>query len=223
LRLTEQGQITERFTRAIDQLGATDDQGNKVFEIRMGGIYALERIARESEEYYWPIMEVLTAYVRQNAFWIPGGDQEGTENTGENNAKEAPGGKSGTFEVTIPNPDIQAITNVLRRRTHSWGRGEPEGLDLRNTDLSIADLSTANLSGAVLTGARLLGANLSAADLSLATLKSADLSHANLEGAEYLTQEQLAETTGDANTRLPPDLEPPAHWNVKTDEQIEGD
>src|SRR5918998_1300590 len=29
LRLTEQGQITERFTRAIDQLGAMDDKGKK--------------------------------------------------------------------------------------------------------------------------------------------------------------------------------------------------
>src|SRR5215218_3453534 len=61
LQLTRQGQITERFTRAIDQLG------NASLDVRLGGIYALERIARESEEDYWPIMEVLTAYVRQHA------------------------------------------------------------------------------------------------------------------------------------------------------------
>src|SRR3954471_10607316 len=47
LRQTVQGQITERFTRAIDQLGATDDKGNKRLEIRLGGIYALERISRD--------------------------------------------------------------------------------------------------------------------------------------------------------------------------------
>ena len=51
LSLTRQGQITERFTRAIDQLGHART------EIRLGGIYALERIARESEEDHWPIME----------------------------------------------------------------------------------------------------------------------------------------------------------------------
>jgi hypothetical protein len=61
LQVNREGQITERFTQAIDQLGATDDKGNKLFEIRLGGIYALERIARESEEDYWPIMEILTA------------------------------------------------------------------------------------------------------------------------------------------------------------------
>jgi hypothetical protein len=67
LAINREGQITDRFTRAIDQLGATDNKGNKLFEIRIGGIYALERIANESEKDYWPIMEVLTAYVRQHA------------------------------------------------------------------------------------------------------------------------------------------------------------
>jgi hypothetical protein len=79
LELTERGQITERFTRAIAQLGATDDEGKKRMEIRLGGIYALERIARDSEEEHWPIMEVLTAYVRRHARWLLEEGQEGTE------------------------------------------------------------------------------------------------------------------------------------------------
>lgn len=37
--LNRQSQITERFTRAVDQLG------NQQIDIRLGGIYALERIA----------------------------------------------------------------------------------------------------------------------------------------------------------------------------------
>src|SRR5215216_754043 len=71
LQVNREGQITERFTRAIDQLGKVED-GKKLYEIRIGGIYALERIARESEEGYWPIMEVLTAYVRHNSHWPHG-------------------------------------------------------------------------------------------------------------------------------------------------------
>jgi hypothetical protein len=58
LRITNEGQITERFTRAIDQLGSPQ------LELRLGGIYGLESIANESPTYHWPIMEVLTAYVR---------------------------------------------------------------------------------------------------------------------------------------------------------------
>ena len=43
-----------------------------------------------------------------------------------------------------------------------------------------------------------------------------------LSGAAFLTQKQLDETKlGDNETQLPPYLKPPAHWNVRTDEQIE--
>jgi hypothetical protein len=49
LEATRDQQVTERFTRAIDQLGATDNEGkNKKLEIRLGGIFALERIAVDS-------------------------------------------------------------------------------------------------------------------------------------------------------------------------------
>ena len=68
LQVNREGQITEHFTRAIDQLGATDDKGKARLEIRLGGIYGLERIAKDSPERdYSTIMEVLTAYVRSNA------------------------------------------------------------------------------------------------------------------------------------------------------------
>jgi len=61
LKIAQEGQITERFTRAIEQLG------NEKIEIRLGGIYALNRIANESKTDYWSIIEILTAYVRKNS------------------------------------------------------------------------------------------------------------------------------------------------------------
>jgi hypothetical protein len=67
LSLAQEGQITDRFTKAIEQLGAVDTSGGKKLEVRLGGIYALARIANESEKDHWPIMEVLAAYVRENA------------------------------------------------------------------------------------------------------------------------------------------------------------
>jgi hypothetical protein len=42
LELTEQGQVTDRYTKAIEQLGSDK------LDVRIGGIYALERIARDS-------------------------------------------------------------------------------------------------------------------------------------------------------------------------------
>ena len=40
LRVAQAGQITERFTRAVDQLGGSED-------VQLGGIYALQQIAKE--------------------------------------------------------------------------------------------------------------------------------------------------------------------------------
>ena len=59
LRTTQEGQITDRFTKAIEQLG------KESLAVRLGGIYALERIARDSESDHWAVMEILTAFVRE--------------------------------------------------------------------------------------------------------------------------------------------------------------
>jgi hypothetical protein len=83
LAVTRQGQITDRFTRAIDQIGSENDDKTPKIETRIGGIYALERIARDSladqedpnaRQNQKVVMEILTAYVRQNAPW-PGSSQ----------------------------------------------------------------------------------------------------------------------------------------------------
>jgi hypothetical protein len=63
--IAQEGQITDRFSQAIEQLGATN------LEVRLGGIYALERVARDSERDHWPIMEIFTAYIREHAPWPP--------------------------------------------------------------------------------------------------------------------------------------------------------
>jgi hypothetical protein len=55
LGLNRRGQLTERFSKAIEQLGSDS------LAVRLGGIYALEQIAFDSAELHWSIMEVLTA------------------------------------------------------------------------------------------------------------------------------------------------------------------
>jgi len=60
LKATQEKQVAERFSKAVEQLG------NKNIHTRLGGIYALEQIAKDAEEkYYWQVMETLTAYVRE--------------------------------------------------------------------------------------------------------------------------------------------------------------
>ena len=65
LHVTREGQITERFTRAIDQLGSDK------LDVRLGGIYALERIARDSVIDRDPIIQVLATFVREHSPWPP--------------------------------------------------------------------------------------------------------------------------------------------------------
>jgi hypothetical protein len=79
LRTTQEGQITDRFTKAIDQLG------KDTLAVRLGGIYALERIARDSESDYRAVMEVLTAFVRESArvTTLPPGRPSGERETKE--------------------------------------------------------------------------------------------------------------------------------------------
>ena len=59
--LTEQGQVTDRYTKAIEQLGSDKP------DVRIGGIYALERIARDSARDHPTVMEVLTAFIREHS------------------------------------------------------------------------------------------------------------------------------------------------------------
>jgi uncharacterized protein YjbI with pentapeptide repeats len=91
--------------------------------------------------------------------------------------------------------------------------------DLTDADVSDADLIAADLDEAKLIGVKLIGSRLSRANLSGADLSGADLSAppvdgargavligADLSSAKHLSQRQLDQTCGDANTKLPEGL-----------------
>jgi len=240
LKITNEGQITERFTKAIDQLGALDAQGKALLEIRLGGIYALEQIAWDSDKDYWPIMEVLTAYIRDN---VPL-----TMRSSNPQALACNTANGISLEPSEPNykapvarrADINAILTVIGRRKRTWQNGEETRLDLRNTNLEGADLHQAHLEGAELTSAHLehadlVGAHLRLADLRRACLNGAQLNGAQLNGADLrgadlrgadlqaipsfrisdavgLSQEQLKSIRGDKDTELPHTLVMPKSW-----------
>jgi pentapeptide repeat protein len=219
LQLSQDGQITDRFTKAIEQLG------KGTLAVRLGGIYALERIAKDStEKDHWTVMEVLTAFVREHA---PLQEQPEEEAARAGEVRE-------NQPRSVPPTDIQAVITVLGRRLLTFGRGESEELNLRRTNLQgvnlyLADLQGADLFGASLQNAYLFGANLQGATLAVAnlqgatlfvanlqgaslrgaSLRGADLRGANLQGVRHLTQEQVNQACGDEHTKLPVGLTPP--------------
>jgi hypothetical protein len=178
VRVAEEGHVTDRYTKAVEQLGAITAENRRNIEVRLGAIYALERIAIDSPRDHWAIMEVLTAYVRQNA---PAPVDQPTEEGNKKaeirailallrnrhhdrqreymrqNARASvvqPTEESKRPIAKGPSTEIQAILTVLGRRRRGRRR-EKRGrvLDLRGTDLRGAKMFDAHLEGAYFGGA----------------------------------------------------------------------
>ena len=157
LELTEQGQVADRYTKAIEQLSSDK------LALRIGGIYALERIASDFVKDHPMVMEVLSAFVRER-----------------------------TSDGFI-SADIQVALTVIGRRDSTRDRlpidltgasligANLDSADLRNAKLNLADLSNASLKGAVLSRAHLDGAVLRDAEM-----PHADLSYANISLSYHL-------------------------------------
>jgi hypothetical protein len=148
--LALQGQAAGRFTTAIDQLG---HEGNDQLSIRLGGVYSLQRLARDSQPDAPTVVQVLCAFVRTHAPRRPFPPP-----------------------VAVPSApeDVRAAVTVLGFRPH------PDQLGNRTLDFSNALLG---LDRIVLAGADLTGADLAGADLAGARLDQADLRFADLTGA----------------------------------------
>jgi uncharacterized protein YjbI with pentapeptide repeats len=169
LAIAQQGQVTERFTRAIDQLGSP------ATAVRTGGVYALEGIARDSDSERGAVVEVLTAFVRQLAPWPP----------------KPPWDLERVPKLQTRAPDVQAAMRVLGRAR--W-RDLSLELQLNDIDLRVAYLPDANLQRAFLHDVHLEDArirrislqhaNLRRAHLQRALLGDADLSYAVLPDAD---------------------------------------
>jgi hypothetical protein len=170
LTVSQEGQITERFTKAIEQLGASDSKGHPRLELRLGGIYALERIAQDSPERdHRTIMEVLAAYVRNNVKLPKNEELDGLQ---------------------VQPTDIMAILAVFGRRhaeqrRHEFAKPDLARISLRRSRLEFLNLSEVNLEGADFSSADLSFANLSGANLSGANFSGANLDRANLRGANF--------------------------------------
>ena len=157
-------QVIDRYTRAVARLGS-DQLG-----VRIGGIYALERVARDSASHRPPVMAVLTAFIREYSReqWPPP-DPDGRE------------------LVPFARPDMQAAVTVVGRLKQQRNSRPIDltGADLTGADLTGADLTHARIFGARLSSARLPGATLTRADLTRADLDCADLNRANLTRADF--------------------------------------
>ncbi|WP_406007745.1 pentapeptide repeat-containing protein [Streptomyces sp. NBC_00637] len=175
-RLTRRGQITDRFTKALERLGSAE------VYVRIGGILALEQIVQDApEQAATDAARVLNHFIRERApkarvIPVPGESTPDVESDREKWPDE-------------PSPDVQAALTALTRpesRTHVDPRERLDlhGLHLVGTELNHADLTGADLRGVTLTDAYLAEATLTNANLCGATLSKASLYRATLTGAK---------------------------------------
>jgi Pentapeptide repeats (8 copies) len=221
VQVSRHGQITERITRAVEQLAGPS------MDVRIGGIYALQRVARNSVEDRQAVTGILAAFVRTRSpwksTWPSSHDHEPLE------AQAGPpwtGTTAGDVQIALyvlasrprygeANPPFLSFADLSNARmanrdwtglvcqyanlTGAWmHHARLEGASLSGTDLRQAQLEGASLVGAKLDGAHLRGANLRYADL-----QSADLTGTCLEGAD------LTGVRANVETKWPADFAPP--------------
>ncbi|MFI0983600.1 pentapeptide repeat-containing protein [Streptomyces sp. NPDC021093] len=187
---TQEGQLAERYTAAVTNLG---DQSP---DVRLGGIYAMQRLMRDSPNYQPAVVDVLSAYVRTHA------RSSGKESVGYEGRPEAD--VHSAFEVLtrrLPLHDDKAEVDLREAYIPHIGLRGPIASDgttgspqLAEANLSGAILRDANLSGADLRKAHLVGTELDKADLTRADLSAAQLYQATLNDGQ-LDQAQLREAS----------------------------
>jgi hypothetical protein len=236
--LGREGRTSDNFIKAVDQLG-----NEKVVHARVGGVTGLGRLLRTAtvEGDYWPLMDVLTAFVRQS---VP------LANKGN---------------LTKPSEDVQAAMNVIARRSHTafptrfhdspvdlsqcdlsdlwmagghfeqgyFGDSVLRKTDLRNSFLTGANFDRTDISGAQFENAKMENARVrwikSAkatsfrnADLTQTDFEGCNLTESSFEGANVcgadfskaLVKPQfLAEALGDEKTLLPHGFSRPSTWD----------
>ncbi|GAA2124882.1 pentapeptide repeat-containing protein [Actinomadura napierensis] len=167
LAATREGQVTDRFSRAVDQLGSDN------LDVRIGGLHALSRVAGHSPHDVEAIISITTAFVRTHLPWPPP--------DGEASDASMPINSVRPLETRCPDAQV-ALTalGVLNQHGH-----RPDWLNLSLTDLRRADcdglwLHEINFDHACLEAASFYEANLSGASLVSVNLRHAELTRSML-------------------------------------------
>lgn len=175
--VSDQKQVAERFATAVEQLGSEQ------LGVKVGGIFALEKVAETSPETHWQVIEVLTSYIRDQSFKgksVSKPEIKEEDNQSEELNVQKASNKVAAERATSVTIDIQTALTVICRRNY---RQDPKDkvINLKSCDIRGANLEKANLNNVDLRHSNLDRVVLTNADLSKARLERALLNEANLE------------------------------------------
>jgi uncharacterized protein YjbI with pentapeptide repeats len=208
-QLAFEGQVTERFSKSVALLKEPD------VSVRTGGLFALERIAKDSPKDHPTIMETFAAYIREKSreglVAFVKEKAEKSKKTYEQIEKDPNTIKE--FAERPSNTDVVTALEIIGRRNAA---NDKEGFkfDLRGAnaqeaklpgaslvaaDFSKANLSEADFEGALLRRANFREATLFKARMSRAVLTSVNMNGAYLSGAELVSADLSAADLSDAD------------------------
>lgn len=172
--IAQGGLWNERYQKGAEMLGSD------VLSVRLGGIYALNRLAKENpSEYHVPIMQLFCAFVRNPS--------------GKPAEKELRRQRKGAISPPL-REDIQEVMILIGRRSEDGIKEEEKaedfeldlsGADLRRLRLLDGNFRDVNLRGAFLMHASLMNVDLRGAKCSRVGLFMAKLSFCNLTDVDF--------------------------------------
>lgn len=196
--VAEQGQITDRINKAVEGLGSEKsikrlylkkqngdpDYSKPVMEevtapnleVRIGAVYALERIAQDSERDHLQVMEILCAYIRQNC--------QIAEPIFTDDLQQRP----------VVRSDIQTAITVIGRRNKNrkkierenryrldFNRCDLSGVNFKQGDFDSAEFNLCRIEAALFDGCSLIGAQFLGSVLNHTSWLNANLMGARLD------------------------------------------
>ena len=179
LSLSRSTRVTEVFAKAVEQLGAEG------LATRLGGLYALDKLAKDNEKERPNIAAILSAFARR----IPADPLAETPSDIQVAVTLL---ASGLYagDVNLRGARLRGVN----LRSAELRSASLEDAVLSSADLTDADLSHASLTGADLRRTRLVGANLRYANLSAADLREAQLDASEIERAITDKSTQMNQT-----------------------------
>ncbi len=198
---SHRGLLNERYQKGAEMLGS------KVLSVRLGGIYALQRLSEdEPEQYHLQITHLFCAFAshptedrdymaalrvtEQKPHRLREDVQVAVTAIGTRSEQDIELEKKGNFSLIL---DCAYLVGAYLSGADLTGVSLSKAnladaylvkVNLTDSHLNSTDLTGAYLSGAELNGAYLLKANLTKAELTDATLTSVKLSDADLTGAD---------------------------------------
>ncbi|MEU7527067.1 pentapeptide repeat-containing protein [Saccharothrix sp. NPDC042600] len=239
LESAREGQLTDRYSKAVEQLASP------AVEVRLGGIYALERLASDSPRDRPTVRDVLAAYLRNRDFCAPPPNPTCTasirdmyvSSTTTPLATDLTAALTTALALTADGDDPLDLTGARFPRAQFPETARLRRVDLSSADLAFAafggDLSSSTFRNACLTYGRLHDVDLRGADLTGADLYHADLAGARLDGADLrgadlrkvfgkTPAEVRAVAKTDENTRFGDDTRPdPSHCGPRRPPEVE--